>query len=62
MLNGFNADLLEIISIVSFDLENRDSQQTVNLLFNGTVTDISLRALLLFTALNFRFHRRITVA
>ena len=44
MLNGLNADLLKIISIVSFDLCNRDF------------------ASLIFTALNFRLHRTITIA
>jgi len=46
MLNGLNADQLEIISIVSFDLciihFSRDSW--------------------LFTVLNFGFHRMITIA
>ena len=45
-VNGLNADVLEIISIVSFIC----------------VTDISLRASLIFTALNFRLHRTITIA
>ena len=47
MLNGLNADQLEIISIISFDLCNRH---------------FSCRDSLLFRALNFRFHRTITIA
>ena len=46
MLNGLNADLLEVISIVSLIC----------------VTDISLRVSLILAALNFRLHRTITVA
>ena len=46
MLNDLNADQLEIISIVSFDLCNRH---------------FSYR-FALFTALNFCFHRTITLA
>ena len=46
MLNGLDAHQLEIISIVSFDLCNRH--------FSKSFTA--------FSALNFRFHRTITVA
>ena len=48
MLNGLNADQLEIISIVSFDLCIRHY--------------FCLRDSLLFTVLTFGFHRTITIA